>query len=257
MPTAPESRAAPAPVVPLVRISRYALERGAGFAEHQHADAQLVWGARGVLRVRVGEHRWTLAPGQAAWVPGGVVHDVVAVRESDLCCAYVDPARCPPGLLPPGPTALEATPLFRELVALLGRGDVDDGARAHAEQLLFLLLRPVDAPTVALRRPDDDRLVVVADALRVDPADDRTLAEWGRAAGASGRTLARLFVAETGLPFAAWRTRLRMAVALDLLAEGLPVALVAGRVGYATPSAFVAAFHRETGTTPARVHGAG
>jgi AraC-like DNA-binding protein len=256
MPSTDEARPASAPASPLVRIARYGLRRGNGFGEHQHPDAQLVWGVRGVLRVRVGDDRWTLAPGHAAWIPGGAAHDVVAVREADLCCAYVDPARCPPGLLPPGPTALEATPLFRELVGLLGREDVEDETRALAELLLFRQLRPADAPTVTLRRPRDDRSVLVADALRADPADDRTLAEWGRVAGASGRTLARLFVAETGLPFAAWRTRLRIAVALDLLADGLPVSTVAGRVGYATPSAFVAAFRRETGTTPGRAHGA-
>ena len=35
-----------------------------------------------------------------------------------------------------------------------------------------------------------------------------------------------------------------------MLAAGEPVSRVAGRVGYDTPSAFVAAFRRETGQTP-------
>jgi AraC-like DNA-binding protein len=35
-----------------------------------------------------------------------------------------------------------------------------------------------------------------------------------------------------------------------MLAAGDPVGRVAGRVGYDTPSAFVAAFRRETGQTP-------
>ena len=35
-----------------------------------------------------------------------------------------------------------------------------------------------------------------------------------------------------------------------MLAVGQPVNRVAGRVGYDTPSAFVAAFRRETGQTP-------
>ena len=34
-----------------------------------------------------------------------------------------------------------------------------------------------------------------------DPGDGRTLAEWGREVGASARTLARAFAADTGLPF--------------------------------------------------------
>jgi AraC-like DNA-binding protein len=35
-----------------------------------------------------------------------------------------------------------------------------------------------------------------------------------------------------------------------MLAAGDPVSRVSGRVGYDTPSAFVAAFRRETGQTP-------
>ncbi|MEV4421367.1 helix-turn-helix transcriptional regulator [Patulibacter sp. NPDC049589] len=247
---------APSPFVPLVRVARYALDGGFGFGHHSHVEAQLIWGSRGVLRVEAGVHRWTLSPSQAAWIPGGVSHDVVAARDADLRCAYVDPVRCPPGLLPTVATVLDATPLVRELLALLGEDGTDDRSRSHAEQLLLGLVRPADAPSLPLRSPEDDRLAVVADGLRANPADDRSLEDWGRAAGASARTLARLFVAETGLTFAAWRTRLRIATALELLAEGLPVAVVAGRVGYAGPSAFVAAFRRETGTTPARVHAA-
>ena len=53
------------------------------------------------------------------------------------------------------------------------------------------------------------------------------------------------------MPFGRWRTLLRMQAALPLLAAGQSVGRVSGRVGYGTPSAFVAAFRRETGQTPA------
>src|SRR5262249_9728663 len=64
------------------------------------------------------------------------------------------------------------------------------------------------------------------------------------------RTLARAFAAGTVVPFGRWRTLLRLQAALSMLAAGEPVSRVAGRVGYDTPSAFVAAFRRETGQTP-------
>jgi AraC-like DNA-binding protein len=47
-------------------------------------------------------------------------------------------------------------------------------------------------------------------------------------------------------------TRLRIASALPRLAAGRPVSRVAAEVGYATPSAFVAAFRRTVGSTPGR-----
>ena len=104
--------------------------------------------------------------------------------------------------------------------------------------------------TIQVRLPSAVIARRVAEALRADPADRRTLREWGREVGASERTLARAFAAETGVPFGRWRTLLRLQAALSMLAAGEPVSRVSGRVGYDTPSAFVAAFRRETGQTP-------
>ena len=100
----------------------------------------------------------------------------------------------------------------------------------------------------------DDRLARIGRALTVDPSDGRSLEAWARVAGAGTRTLARLFVQDTGMTFGTWRTHLRVARAAELLADGLPVAVVAGRVGYASPSAFVAAFRATTGRTPGALY---
>lgn len=59
----------------------------------------------------------------------------------------------------------------------------------------------------------------------------------------------------TGLPSGRWRTLLRLQSALPLLAGGEVVGRIAARVGYETPSAFIAAFRRGTGTTPAAYFG--
>jgi AraC-like DNA-binding protein len=61
-----------------------------------------------------------------------------------------------------------------------------------------------------------------------------------------------VFLAETGMTVGQWRRRLRMLEALRLLAAGMSATGVATRVGYATPSAFGAAFRAELGDTPAR-----
>ena len=77
-------------------------------------------------------------------------------------------------------------------------------------------------------------------------------AAWAREVGAGGRTLSRLFAAETGVSFGRWRTRLRVRAALELPATGEPVAVVGRQVGYGTTSAFIAAFRREVGVIPAQ-----
>ena len=75
----------------------------------------------------------------------------------------------------------------------------------------------------------------------------RTLAEWGHAVGASERTLARAFLADTGVSFGRWRTMLRVQAALGALAGGEPVGNVARHVGYDSDSAFVQALNTADG----------
>jgi AraC-like DNA-binding protein len=49
-----------------------------------------------------------------------------------------------------------------------------------------------------------------------------------------------------------WRQRARLVEALRLLAAGTPVSEVALEVGYGSPSAFIASFRAQLGTTPGR-----
>ena len=65
------------------------------------------------------------------------------------------------------------------------------------------------------------------------------------------KTLQRDFTREFGMSYSRWRTRLRLRASLALL-ETRPVGEVARRVGYASPSAFIAAFAQEYGYTPGR-----
>ncbi len=71
-------------------------------------------------------------------------------------------------------------------------------------------------------------------------------------AGASKRTVERLFVRETGLTFGRWRQQLRLMQALRFLAEGKKVSHAAYEAGYGTPSAFIFVFRRILGATPGR-----
>jgi AraC-like DNA-binding protein len=88
------------------------------------------------------------------------------------------------------------------------------------------------------------------------PGAEASLAELARGAGASLRTLQRLFLAETGLSLDAWRGRARMQQAVVSLSNGAPVTEAALECGYQSPSAFIAAFKRTFGSTPGRYRGA-
>ncbi|WP_435837695.1 AraC family transcriptional regulator [Streptantibioticus parmotrematis] len=237
-----------APPTSAIAVGAFALADGQWFEEHVHAHHQLAWSFKGVLTVRAASSVWVLPPSMALWLPAHTPHATGAAVATLSRSLYFPPARCP--VRWSAPTVVAVSPLLRELICHLADGSVGEAARARAEGVVFDQLRPVSVTTVLAPMPDDPRARRVAEALRADPADGRTLAEWGTLVGASGRTLARAFVSGTGMAYGSWRARLRLQEAMPLLAAGATVASVARRVGYASPSAFVAAFRRTVGVAP-------
>ncbi len=227
-------------------VADFPMSASTVFDWHTHEDHQLAWAASGVLTVITADATWVLPPTRALWIPAGLPHETGAAGRATMRSLYIKPG----GFGWTEPTPVAATPLLAELIGYLAT-DLDPGQRANAEALLKGLLTPMPVTTIEVRMPSGDLARQVATALRSNPADKRTLREWGREVGASERTLAREFAAGSGVPFGRWRTLLRVQAALPMLAAGDPVSRVAHRVGYDTPSAFVAAFRRETGTTPA------
>ena len=222
---------------------------------HVHDDTnELLWGSRGTLTVET-DHGWFAVPSAlGVWIPAGVFHRVVAAPQTSFRCTYFDTALGAPG---DRTTAVAMPEINQALLTRLGDPPhLPLQTRRHAEELATWLLQPVTLTTVDLPLPSDDRTRRVAELILNEPADTRSLDEWGHEVGASARNLSRLFVAETGLTFAEWRTRARMRRAIELLAADHSVSAVSHRVGYATPSAFVQAFRRELGHTPGEFAGA-
>lgn len=108
-------------------------------------------------------------------------------------------------------------------------------------------LHPVSLPPL-----HDQRLQVVEAALTKNPGSTRTLEDWGTRLDCSPRTLARLFLKETGLSFHTWRDQIRTFAALPMMADNRPLSEIADELGYETAWAFTAMFKRVTGQLPSR-----
>jgi AraC-like DNA-binding protein/quercetin dioxygenase-like cupin family protein len=229
-------------------VASYALSPERKFDWHVHDVPQLAWAADGVLSVQAPGGTWVLPPTRALWIPAGVPHTLAAHGAAITRSLYLRPEAPTADLQTP--TVIAVRRLLRELIVYLSSPSLATDARIRAEAVVFDLLEPVSVTTVELAMPSDDRARRVAEAIIADAADARTLQVWGRTVGASDRTLSRAFRAETGMSFGRWRTQARMLAALGHLAEGVPVTVVAHRVGYAAPSAFVAAFRRAFGVPP-------
>lgn len=245
----PNGQYTPPTTTTAIFVGHFTMPRGTTFTTHWHPVHQLAWSAQGLLRIGSERGSWLLPPSLALWIPAGLPHTTRAAGDTVMRSPYVDPARCPQ-IAWAEPTVVAVGPLQRALIDHLTDTGLAADTRARAEAVLLDVLSPVPVTSVAVTEPSDPRARAVARALADDPADGRPLSAWGDRVGASARTLARLFVAETGLAFGQWRERLRMQAAMPLLAEGRALETVARHVGYASASSFVAAFHRAVGVTP-------
>lgn len=220
---------------------------------HHHPRGQLLYAVDGAMRVRVGAAAWSVTPRTGVWVPCGVTHQVEAPAGLSYRSVFVDP--CASGALPTynAPVAINA--LMRELIIEAAGFGAHYRPRSAEARLIGVLqdrLHCMRPDALAIPLPRDTRARRVCDALLEHPADDRGLEQWGRLVGASGRTLTRLFLRETGMPFSEWVRRMRLSLALDRLAQGESVTAVALDLGYASPSAFSAMFRRTFGASPRR-----
>jgi AraC family transcriptional regulator len=139
------------------------------------------------------------------------------------------------------------------LHAALARGGADRLASEEAAVALCHDILHRDAPPAASLSAAARRLAGRArEALLADPADDAGLAALAARVGCSPFHLARVFRRAHGLCLADYRTRLRLARALERLAGGADdLAALACELGFSHHSHFGAVFRRHVGLTPA------
>ncbi len=220
---------------------------------HAHQRAQLLYQAQGGVTLYLADRVGQLAPLQAAWLPAGCLHRTVMQGAFAYRSLYFDVAVFPD--LPQEPRILDVNPLLREMIVRVTQWPSDQPLDAVRQRLVGALLDELaGAPAAPLHlpMPRDRRLAPIVEALLADPACPLSIEDWGRRVGASGRTLARAFLVETGLPFTRWRTQCRLLIARARLAEGASVTEVAHAVGYASDSAFIAMYRRAYGEPPGR-----
>lgn len=272
-PPADPQRFAPSLERPLRGKSRL-MQHHMDIQPHQHDWAQLVFSITGAVRVSAeGQQRgysFMVPPSRAVWIPPHTVHAVTAVERAELRTLYLHESATaalqPAAPAPQGETepwarcrVIEVSPLLRELVQQMAV-DPDDRAATdiepEREQLLGALildeLRRARGLRLGLALPHDKRLRRLCEAMLAEPLRHADLDGWAAEAGASARTLSRLFREELGTSYAQWRQQLLLNQALALAARKQPMNLIAAELGYASASAFTAMVTRAVGMPPSR-----
>jgi AraC-like DNA-binding protein len=234
-----------------VRTASVLFDAANVWRRHGTSWAQLIFATRGAVTVHSTEGMWVVPPQRALYVPPNLPHDVEVPAGVTLRTLYMRrPLRRG---LPASCQAVHVSPLLREVLRRAFQLDTLDRRMREQRNLIELLfdqLTTLPLTTIDLPMPRDARAVRAAACIRAAPDAPNMLREVARGAGASTRTIERLFRDETGLSFGAWRQRARLARALQLLADHATVTQAAIAVGYESVSAFVAAFRRTVGITP-------
>ncbi len=194
---------------------------------------------------------WLIPPHFAVWIPAKTHHRIQMRGPVSMRTLYLRTAL--QARLEPHCAVLHVTPLLRELIVETVR--VSQLRPRHRYEcalrnLLVSQLQKASPMPTFVTLPREKRALAVAQALLHNPAESKPMAALCAEAGASVRTIERVFRREIGSSFESWRRQVRLTKAVELLVSGYSIKEVAHKIGYCQPSAFVWMFRRTFGITP-------
>ncbi|MER2496067.1 AraC family transcriptional regulator [Vibrio neptunius] len=216
---------------------------------HKHQKGQLLYAPRGCMNFALSNSVCILPPTKAVWIPPDTVHrafmtNVVAYRSLYFDC---NAFRCPDSI-----TIIEVSELLKALINKMAFWPVDK-PEIEMNNCTALFWEEFDHSktySYELPLPTDRRL----NSFRLRVSDEAFLAPdlvtLANSAGASTKTVTRIFKAETGMSYQEWRQQWRTLKAIELLCRERQVSDVAHWLEFSSDSAFIAFFKKQMGQTP-------
>nr|WP_180165825.1 helix-turn-helix transcriptional regulator [Stenotrophomonas sp. SbOxS2]NYT98562.1 helix-turn-helix transcriptional regulator [Stenotrophomonas sp. SbOxS2] len=237
----------------VVTSNDYAAE--STFPRHAHRRGQFAFAARGTISVATPQGRWLVPPRRACWVPAGLAHEMTMQGPVTMLNAFLSAEAADAVALPEHCRVYAVSALLQLLLeAAVDLPPLYDEDGRAGKLMQLLVAEIASMPTLSLHAPlpADARIARVCRVLFDTPSLAVRLDDVAAEAGMSRRTFTRLFRTDTGVSFAEWRQQVCLLAAIERLGQGQPVTHVALDLGYASPSAFSAAFRRVLGSSPSR-----
>ena len=227
-----------------------------GLLEHDHDWPQLLYAITGAMTVSAGSTSWMLPAGKAVLIPGLCRHSIRMWGEVSMRTLYLSPELDSAALRDPACRVVSVSPLLRELILRVIEAPALDRRIPEHARLAGVVIDEIERAEVTplqLPLPSDTRGAAVAQDVLSAPGEATALDTLARRHGIGRRTLERVFRAETGMSFGMWQQKARLLFSVRALAESRPVTEAALDAGYASVSAYIAAFKRTFGCTPGRL----
>jgi len=213
---------------------------------HHHDRDQLAHAISGVMRIETEGFQWVVPPGRALWVPGRREHKIVCSGQVEMRSLYFKQryVRRDRSF-----SVVNVSALLRELLQELCRP-----LAPRKRTLLMNLVRieVENSPSLPLNLPQarDPRLLAFCRTLTSGSNTEVDQRQAARLLCMSPRSFTRQFIAEVGMSYRAWKLQVRLLNAIDYFWQGNSLGAAARLAGYASQSAFSAAFKTSFGLRP-------
>lgn len=195
--------------------------------------------------------RYLSPPYYAVWIPPNIEHMSYNKVNATYRTVYISEALCE--RLPDRPCPLSVSPLLRALLNEFARRDVRTPETAVEQHMAYIVLNQIEEANPLdrfLPLGHSAKLNAILDDAMNRETDRRTIEQIAYDHHITVRTLERRCKSELGVGFAEWRHRYRFMQAVEALERGDTVQQISYRLGYASPSAFIAMFRKACGQTP-------
>jgi AraC-like DNA-binding protein len=245
---------------PYLAIRSLATNYSSGFkiASHQHPWHQLLYATSGAMTVSTSHSSWMIPTARAVFIPARTPHAIRMWGTVQMRTLYLSPALT--GFENSDCRVFEVAPLLRELILRAVERMGLDSRIPHDSRLIGVLEDEVNlamataaGSPLVLPMPRDEHALALAHSVLKQPLRSENVDELAKQHGVARRTLERRFSEETGMSVGVWRQKARLLDSIRLLAEGASVTDTALDCGYASVSAFIAAFKGTFGYTPGRL----
>lgn len=222
------------------RVRRDAV-RFEGHSPHQHDRPQLVYIVLGHADLSTDRERLALSEGTGAWLPARLDHALDLVDGGVAMGPMLTVGAEPPLARP---QRIDHPEVRRLMTTVLGVRPRTEEEISVFRSALESALSAISTQYFPLPMPAHPATQTIA---RESVHSARTLEQLASRAFISPRHAQRLFIEETGLAFATWRTRARLNVAISCLRNGGTLPAAMAESGFATREGLVKAVQRECG----------
>lgn len=235
-----------------VYFRTYVLETNKHVAAHQHAFAQFHFARKGSMRIDVAGKCWVIPAHYGIWIPHHIEHTVWALDDVFLENLDIEPEFLPEPIKECKVVAI--SDFVREFIhyattTIPEHYDIEGKDGQLVSVLLDVILKLPEVELM-LPWPQSPALMSVCRTLQETPGLEHPMAYWADHLGMSERTFSRHFKKETGMPFSAWKQKMRILESVMLLKKNINVTAVALEVGYSSTAAFSYAFRQALGVPP-------